>query len=194
MFDSFSMRPWRARRLETMTGDDRSGAAGWPMFELVTADVPPGIPATARERLLKGVPKDLVGTYRVAERATLVAADLVCFGESGPDGRICLEVPGGAVVRVWDHNPSVRRLVNSDLGLFSSCVKAVIERFPFYQQDSELEQWTAAANDIRTIVADIDPPAIADTGFWESFTDDIEMGDYSTEAIVGDDGNYCSDH
>jgi SUKH-4 immunity protein len=166
-----------------MTSDDRGGAAGWPTFELVTPDVPPDIPATARELLSRGVPKDLVGAYGAADRAVLLGKDLVCFGEGLPGGRICLEVPGGAVVQVFDQEPGVRRLVNSNLDLFKESAKAVIERFPFYDEDSE--DFTAAADDVRAIVEGIDPPAIADTGFWETFTDDIEMGIYPTEDVVG---------
>jgi hypothetical protein len=168
-----------------MASDDRGGWAEWPTFQLVTPDMPPDVPAAARELLSAGVPKSLVGSYDAAERATVLAKDLVCFGDGLPGERICLEVPSSAVVHVFDLNPSVRRLVNSNLDLFRACAKAIIERFPFYDEESEDGAETVAANDVRAIVERLDPPVIADTGFWETFTDDIEMGNYPTEDIVG---------
>jgi hypothetical protein len=172
----------------TVTSDGAGGRVGWPRFELATPDLPPDIPAFARERLSeRGVPKGLIAhEYRIADRATQPTEDLVCFGSSGLDGKICIEVPSGSIVRVFG-DASTRRLVNSDLEAFTAVVSAVIERFPFYTQDSELEDWTRAADDIRGIVAGIDPPALADTGFWETFTDDVENGDYPTEDVIDDD-------
>jgi SUKH-4 immunity protein len=168
-----------------MASDDRGGWAEWPTFRLVTPDMPPDVPVAARELLSAGVPKSLVGSYDAAERATLLAKDLVCFGDGLPGERICLEVPSGAVVHVLDLNPSVRRLVNSNLDLFRACAKAVIERFPFYDLESEEDAQKVAADDVRAIVRRLDPPAIADTGFWETFTEDIEMGNHFTEDILG---------
>lgn len=87
--------------------------------------------------------------------------------------------------------------MNADLDLFTSCVRAVIERFPFYEDvefnegeydwDGELEKRKSAAEELGSLLLEIDSSALEFNGFWETFLDDVVIGDYSVEEVVGDD-------
>ena len=50
---------------------------------------------------------------------------------------------------------------------------------------AESEEYQEVADDIRNIINEIDASALMNDGFWQTFTDDVEIGDYATEFIVG---------
>jgi hypothetical protein len=148
------------------------------------------VPASLATRLAEGgIPRGLIGLeYRALPEATLVAGtavgDLVAVGSSGLSGRVCIEVATGSVVHVpVVGGPQVNR-VNVNLDSFLSCVAAIIDRFPFYSEDDEPEQFEVAAEGVRQIVSSIDESALDHNGFWVTFIDDVAIGDYATEMIV----------
>jgi hypothetical protein len=69
--------------------------------------------------------------------------------------------------------------VNSTLEQFCESVKAVIQRYPFGDPSADLDE---VAEELRQELSQIDSAAAAHNGFWETFTDDVAMGDYLAEA------------
>jgi SUKH-4 immunity protein len=68
--------------------------------------------------------------------------------------------------------------VNSTLKQFCESVESVIQRYPFEDPSDDLDE---VAEGPRRELAQIDTAAAAHNGFWETFTDDVAMGDYLTE-------------
>jgi hypothetical protein len=108
-------------------------------------------------------------------------ANLLAFGRSGPTGRVCLDVASLEVVHV--PSPEVTRInsVNSSLENFAACVGIVIARFPYYTYESADELGEEVANSLRGQLLAIDSVVGAHNGLWETFLDDVAMGDYADE-------------
>lgn len=97
-------------------------------------------------------------------------------------------------------------LVNSSLDQFIASVRVVVNRFPFDSGDAirasdwddhaialaraeQLErEWDQAVEDLTETLRRIDPVALADDGFWRTFLDDVQMGNYATSDILRDGG------
>jgi len=121
---------------------------------------------------------------------------LIGFGLSGPFERIAIDPANGAVVDVLAKerapgNINIQRLrqpapgfVNSTLAEFVECVRVAIARFPYYSRDAELEEREEVAKDMLRLLRPIDPPALEPDRFWSTFTDDISIGDFSTEDVL----------
>lgn len=54
----------------------------------------------------------------------------------------------------------------------------MIARFPFYAEDDE-EGFEEVAEELRDLISGIDETALAHNGFWETFCDDVAIGDYA---------------
>ncbi|WP_329430528.1 SUKH-4 family immunity protein [Streptosporangium sp. NBC_01495] len=163
----------------------------WPTFELVEFDPSHAPMGLLREsRLFKGgVPRDLFDTvYRAADSLTLIETmdqrELTCFGDLGSWQLICLDPASGEVVEVSKLPDIQPRLLNSSLDQFSETVRLVIERFPFYGSDSELEERESVAGELLEEIRNIDERALVQDGFWATFIDDLKIGDYSTEDVL----------
>lgn len=131
------------------------------------------------------VPKAMVGaTYRAAGTLTRDRGSLVRFGSTGLFGSILLDTVTGAVFK-REREVNHVSLVNSSLPDFIATVRAVIGRFPFYGSDSDDSEWAAVARDVEGIVRAVDPGAFIQDGFWETLVNDIEIGDFPTEEILG---------
>ena len=183
----------------------------WPRFELEIFQEPTGIPNEwDAELLAKGAPKGLVGgRYKALSGLTLLEVPnygpLVRFGSHMLCGAVCLDPRSGAIVdigyvetetaylpRGFIGSPS---LVNSSLDQFITSVRAVIARFPYdsgeYNSDDVPDEvidrfWDEcdrAVGEMREALRRIDPVAIYVDGFWETFLDDVQMGDFSTARI-----------
>jgi hypothetical protein len=165
-----------------------SSNPSWPEFKIVQLGLPRNAqPPTAGQGVIS-VPVGLIGfEYRAldaVEKFTAGSADLLAFGSCGLFGRICLHPATGEVVHAPIAGSASANHVNRDLGAFRSCVAAVIDRFPFYGEGAELDEQTEVADDIRDILQRIDDSALRNNGFWETFCDDITIGDYSTEGVI----------
>ncbi|MFF7444178.1 hypothetical protein [Streptomyces sp. NPDC008122] len=55
---------------------------------------------------------------------------------------------------------------------------AVIERFPFYA-DGDEGRCEEVAEELRDLISGIDETALADNGFWETFRDDVAIGEHT---------------
>jgi hypothetical protein len=86
--------------------------------------------------------------------------------------------------------------VNSSVVHFVEVARRVTDRFPFYSvadQEAEIETTPIddsiafrAGESVASIVADVDPPAIAQPSFWADLVDAICMGDLRTEDILSE--------
>lgn len=74
--------------------------------------------------------------------------------------------------------------INTSIEKFVLTVKAVIDRFPYYEEDAADEEVEAAAADVRAIIERIDPAAVVPDRYWSTFVDDMEMRDLSTEEVL----------
>ncbi|MEV2211323.1 SUKH-4 family immunity protein [Streptomyces sp. NPDC050997] len=83
----------------------------------------------------------------------------------------------GHVVQIPKIESTTASHVNRDLNSFNRCVAAVIARFPFYAEGDE-ERCEEVAEELRDLVLGIDETALVHNGFWETFCDDVAIGDY----------------
>jgi hypothetical protein len=156
-----------------------------PEFVLITVETPPEIPTQIAVDLREsGIPGGFIGyEYRpliepvyfggIGERG------LVAIATSGLFGRIAVDVASGQVVQIPHVESATTHHVNRDLDSFSRCIAAVISRFPFYAEGDE-ERFEEVAEELRELVSGIDGTALADNGFWETFCDDVALGDMRT--------------
>ncbi|MFI1976523.1 SUKH-4 family immunity protein [Streptomyces wedmorensis] len=156
-----------------------------PEFVLIPLEVPPEVPTQVAVDLGKtGIPGGLIGyEYRPLSEpvyfAELGERGLVGIAVSGLLGSITIavDVASGHVVETPTSEPAAIRHVNSDLDSFNRCVEAVIARFPFYAEGDE--ETYEVAEKLRDLLSGIDETALVPDGFWETFCDDVQMGDYA---------------
>ncbi|MFG2810323.1 SUKH-4 family immunity protein [Streptomyces sp. DT199] len=144
------------------------------------ADVPTQIAVELKET---GIPGGLIGyEYRPLSQPVYFGVigerGLVAIATSGLFGRIAVDVASGRVVWIPKVESSAASHVNRDLGSFNRCVAAVIARFPFYAEGDE-EMCEEVAEELRDLVSGIDGTALVHDGFWETFCDDVAIGDYA---------------
>jgi hypothetical protein len=167
-----------------------------PEIEVVHPDVDPTLPPQlfrlASELSRGGVARWILLRRFRASPTVVLTFGLLEIGRSGPavigvepsTGRVHSVVAGG--------HP---HLVNSSVDHFIEVARRVTGRFPFYSaadQDAEVDTPPPsgcgvahrAGNAVRSIIAEVDPPAIAQGTFWGELVDDIRMGDYATEDIL----------
>ncbi|MFF0557513.1 SUKH-4 family immunity protein [Streptomyces sp. NPDC004266] len=154
-----------------------------PEFVLTPVEVPPEVPAQIAVGLREtGIPGGLIGyEYRPLSQPVYFGGigerGLVAIATSGLLGRIAVDVASGRVVQIPKVESVTASHVNRDLDSFNRCVAAVIARFPFYAEGDE-ERFGEVAEELRVLVSGIDETALAGNGFWETFCDDVAMGDY----------------
>ncbi|MGK3944937.1 SUKH-4 family immunity protein [Streptomyces sp. RP5T] len=155
-----------------------------PEFVLITVEAPPEVPTQIAVDLNKtGIPVGLIGyEYRPLSKPVYFEGigerGLGAIPTSGLFGRIAVDVASGHVVQIPDVESSTTHHVNRDLGSFSRYIEAVIARFPFYAEGGE-ERSEEVAEDLRELVSDIDGTPLADNGFWETFCNDVTIGNYA---------------
>ncbi|GIG59628.1 hypothetical protein Lfu02_40000 [Longispora fulva] len=159
----------------------------WPTFRLTVFDtVPTTVPATL-PLFTTGVAHDMFDTvYQVTDRAAVKVVSgrpLVHFGNTG-SALMCLDIESGHVVEVGSGGGGPVRLVNSSIGQFNASVQLVVERFPYYEADSELETREAIGEALRAQLMQVDSSSMSEDGFWETFVDDLIVGDYSNEDVL----------
>ncbi|MGX1480922.1 UNVERIFIED_CONTAM: hypothetical protein RKD50_009730 [Streptomyces canus] len=155
-----------------------------PEFVLLRIEAPPEVPTRIAVDLGDtGIPVGLIGyEYRPLSEPVYLGGigerGVVAIATSGLFGRIGLDVASGHVVQVPTIESATASHVNSDLDSFNRCVEAVIARFPFYAEDDE-ERFEEVAEELRDLVSGIDETALVRDGFWETFCDDVAIGDYA---------------
>ncbi|MGW3816925.1 SUKH-4 family immunity protein [Streptomyces sp. NPDC005046] len=155
-----------------------------PEFVLIPIEAPPGVPTQVAVDLGEtGVPGGLIGyEYRPLSEPVYFGGigerGLVAIAASGLFGRIAVDVASGHVVQIPMIESVTASHVNRDLDSFNRCVAAVIARFPFYAEGDE-ERCEEVAEELRDLVSGIDETALVHNGFWETFCDDVAIGDYA---------------
>ncbi|WOX12665.1 SUKH-4 family immunity protein [Streptomyces sp. N50] len=155
-----------------------------PEFVLISIEAPPEVPAQIAVALGEtGIPGGLIGyEYRPLSESVYFEGigerGLVAIASSGLFGRIAVDVATGHVVQIPKAESTTASYVNQDLGSFNRCVAAVIARFPFYAEGDE-ERCAEVAAELRDLVSGIDETALVHNGFWETFCDDVAIGDYA---------------
>lgn len=155
-----------------------------PEFVLIPVEAPPEVPTQIAVELEEsGIPGGLIGyEYRPLSQPVYIGGagerGLIAIATSGLFGRIAVDVATGHVVHIPKLGSVTANHVNSDVDSFNRCVAAVIARFPFYAEDDE-ERYEKVAEELRELVSGIDETALAHNGFWETFCDDVAMGDYA---------------
>jgi hypothetical protein len=171
--------------MEVDMGAPAASSLPWPRFALRRLACPPGTPDEARQLLEgQGLPERGVGAEYVAMDSAALLDDhpnLLAFGRSGLYGRICLDVVSLAVVHVPNAEASRINPVNSDLAAFTACIDSAISRFPYYTYESADELGEEVANVLRDQLLSIDAVVGAHNGMWETFLDDVAMGNYAEE-------------
>jgi hypothetical protein len=104
---------------------------------------------------------------------------VLAFGRVGLEGRIGIDMSSGAIVHVPTAESALLNPVNATLEQFCRCVEAVIERYPFDADPSA--DMDEVAEELRRMLARIDIVTTAHNGFWETFTDDVAIGDYLSD-------------
>jgi hypothetical protein len=89
---------------------------------------------------------------------------------------VYLDEDSGEVISWFD--PDDVTFVNSSIEKFTECVRILTERFPYYSEDSDLEDWMGAAVEIQKLIKKIDPAAYREGSFWYEFRWDVTMGEY----------------
>ncbi|WP_086828148.1 SUKH-4 family immunity protein [Streptomyces sp. NRRL B-24572] len=155
-----------------------------PEFVLITIEAPAEVPTQIAVGLREtGIPGGLIGyEYRPLSQPVYFGRigerGLVAIATSGLFGRIAVDVASGHVVQIPEVESATTHHVNRDLDSFNRCVAAVIARFPFYAEGDQ-ERCEEVAEELRVLVSGIDETALADNGFWETFCDDVAMGDHA---------------
>ena len=155
-----------------------------PEFVLIPVEAPPEVPTQIAVDLGKtGIPGGLIGyEYRPLSEPVYFGGigerGLVAIATSGLFGHIAVDVASGHVVQIPEIESATASHVNRDLDSFNRCVAAVIARFPFYAEGDE-ERCEDVAEELRGLVSGIDETALVHNGFWETFCDDVAIGDYA---------------
>lgn len=145
-----------------------------------------------RALFVDGIPTNFI-SQRYAADALATVVDLpsgtriLRFGSTGLDDAIGVELATGHVVEVLNVEGSPLLFVNSSIEKFSQTVQAVMARFPYYDTDSSFEEIDAVAAELLQMIKVIDPEAAVPDRYWSTFTDDVAMGDFTTEAILTGD-------
>lgn len=165
----------------------------WPLFSLVSIDVPDNPRAEAVRSLLEpGVPADFMNGRYVAMESVQFFDDLAAFGAT-TSSKLCLELPTERVVEVMNADPSGLRLhVNANLACFVRCVKVVIGAFPFYTWESDDVDWdvydqqvSESCDLVRRLLAAEDPTSLFESdSFWDDVVYSMEIGDMETGMVL----------
>ncbi|MES9524144.1 SUKH-4 family immunity protein [Streptomyces capoamus] len=155
-----------------------------PEFVLIAIEAPPEVPTQIAVDLKEtGIPGGLIGyEYRPLSEPVYFRGigerGLVAIATSGLFGRIAVDAASGHVVQILHVESSTTHHVNRDLDSFNRCIAAVIAHFPFYTEGDQ-KRFEEVAEELRELVSGIDETALAGSGFWETFCDDVAIGDYA---------------
>lgn len=179
--------------------DQHLAARPQPQLTDVRITSGPDVPGIIAELLATaGLPRDTTGyldLYELIEPARYVPhlgeAGFVVFGKAGVAVHLCLDAATQAVVQVvcLDTDQPTITPVNTNLDLFRACMKAFVERFPFYSLDSvdnDPDVAEAVGAELRELFEGTD--SMAGDGFWFELTYDVGMADWATELVFGERG------
>jgi len=159
-------------------------------IETATFEKAEGIPLDVQRVLAQArVPKASIGRlYSAVHRLEAIVLPgrglLVKFGCTHLTGSITYDPITGEVLQLSETPGGDPHFVNSTLDQFSRCIRAVVEMFPLYDRESTDDEREQAASRVSGTVKAIDRSAIAADSFWETFVNDVAIGDYATEELT----------
>jgi hypothetical protein len=150
-------------------------------------------PSVRRALFVDGVPKGFIGRRYTADSSVALLEQegreqILRFGSSGLSDAIGVDLVTGHVVEIIDVRAFASLFVNTSIEQFTQTVKAIIDRFPYYDRDTTDEEIQAIASELLHTIRSIDSEAAVPDRYWSTFVDDVEIGDLSTEAILAIDG------
>lgn len=118
-------------------------------------------------------------SYRSLDSFETVESDsgkvLIRFGVFGLSVSMYLDQDSQEVL--YGLNPGDVNIVNTSFSHFAQCVLRLSEMFPFYAEDSDVDEWEEAAQRVEDVIREIDPSAYREGSFWCEFRWDVTMGD-----------------
>lgn len=153
------------------------------------AELAANLPAVNDAFFETGIPVALVGgRYRADPTLTVLRregdASVVRFGTSGLAQAIGVDLGSANVLGILDVPQQPTILVNTTIDMFTRTVRALFQRFPYYEKGAEWAEIDSVCAELREIVRSIDPEAAAPGCYWPGFVDDVRMGDFNTEDIL----------
>jgi hypothetical protein len=107
--------------------------------------------------------------------------NFVRVGDGGYQEEFCVDVDTGEIVSINLADFSIWHVSESP-EKFHRCLEEFMTRFPYGDEESDLEDREAMAEGLRAALAAIDATAFdEDPGFWFTILGDIALGDYRDE-------------
>ncbi|KMS72302.1 hypothetical protein ACM01_23435 [Streptomyces viridochromogenes] len=117
--------------------------------------------------------------YRALDAAERVSTEtgrsLIRFGVIGRATSVFWDEGSGVVLSGLDSDQVT--VVNASIGQFRDCVTRLADLMPFYSEDSDHEEWEAAARRVQEVICEVDAEAYREGAFWYEFRWDVSMGD-----------------
>jgi len=146
-------------------------------------------PTVRRALFVDGVPQGFIGRrYVVDSSVTLFKqrSELILqFGTSGLSNPVGIEIATGHVVKIMNARSFPLIFVNASVEQFTETVKEMLNRFPYYSRLESDKKAEAVGTELLETIRRIDAEAALPDRYWSIFTDDVKIGDLSTEAVLG---------
>ncbi|MFD7232129.1 SUKH-4 family immunity protein [Streptomyces sp. NPDC059881] len=117
--------------------------------------------------------------YHAMDRAERVYSNSFGFVKFGTIGRavgiFVSEETGHVVSGVTLDDTD---FVNGSIGQFTSCVRELTDKFPYYSANSASGDWEQGAQVVEETVKGIDAMAYREGSFWYEFRWDVSMGEF----------------
>ncbi|MZD53938.1 SUKH-4 family immunity protein [Streptomyces sp. SID5606] len=141
-------------------------------IRLVTLDV-------ARSGTELVVPEEFF-SYRALEEVEPVDSPLgtrlIRFGSFGLGTSMYFDEASQEVLHGL--TPQDVAMVNTSPSHFTQCIVRLSEIFPFYGEESDVDEWEAAAKGVEDIIREVDPRAYYEGAYWYEFLWDVSIGDF----------------
>ncbi|GAA4908373.1 SUKH-4 family immunity protein [Stackebrandtia albiflava] len=168
----------------------------WPGFNLVFIELDSAVPVRTRQMLgeLEIVDDILNGMFKPLPRAKMSdwpsGEGLLLIGTASEGTeQLCIDPETGVVVTIYSDKPGALWWhTNRSLRQFNECARIAEDRFPYYSQVEVAEAddvCDSVADDLVIAMESVDSTAFMTNGFWSVFIDDIRIGDFATEVILG---------
>lgn len=126
------------------------------------------------DHLLFAATEPVVRTVRVDDSER----HLLKLGQGGDYDEYCVDLQSGEIVSLNTEDSTVWH-VNTSPSAFLSCLEEFAARFPYGDEETELEEREEMASRLAEALTEIDGTALReDLGFWHTVLGDVAIGDY----------------
>ncbi|MEV5019302.1 SUKH-4 family immunity protein [Streptomyces sp. NPDC053780] len=141
-------------------------------IRLVTLDV-------ARSGTDLVVPEEFL-SYRALDEVEPVESPLgrrlIRFGSFGLESSMYFDEASQEVL--YGMIPQDVEMVNTSPSHFTQCIVRLSEIFPFFGEESDVDEWEAAARGVEDIIREVDTRAYYEGAYWNEFRWDVSIGDF----------------